>query len=399
MRLKLLLPPVQPDTYVEPTRCPLSDCGGTRFKVRQYWRKPLRDTVLSEVVARRYECVRCQRTFRLYPTGVSRAHSSARLKGLGVLLYVLGLSYGAVSLALDALGHPLSKTAVYEAVQAAGEKVPGLRREAVQLSEGQAKVAAVGADLTSVKCKGEWLSVGVSVDAQEGIALTVDILDDAEAATLKAWVGEVASAVGAEVLVSDDADGFKAAADDNGLEHQVCKSHVVRNTEEWIEKVKPELAGDADSSLGLIGVKPEQALLDCAELLRLMRERARRPEDRSAGEALLEAIHLRYAQAAPPKRGAEEKMSLAYRLRLFSLDRWSLWPRLTLYRSWHDSQGRRLDGTNNATERAIGWWVKERYRTMRGYKRRQSVLNVSRLIAWAGSYLKLGGVSLARVVA
>jgi hypothetical protein len=42
--------------------------------------------------------------------------------------------------------------------------------------------------------------------------------------------------------------------------------------------------------------------------------------------------------------------------------------------------------------------VKERYRTMRGYKRRQSVLNVSRLIAWAGSQLKAGGADLAAVV-
>ena len=46
-----------------------------------------------------------------------------------MLLYVLGLSHGAVSLALEALGHPLGKTAVYEAVQAAGEKVSGLRRQ------------------------------------------------------------------------------------------------------------------------------------------------------------------------------------------------------------------------------------------------------------------------------
>ena len=91
-------------------------------------------------------------------------------------------------------------------------------------------------------------------------------------------------------------------------------------------------------------------------------------------------------------------MTLAYRMRLFSLDRWNLWPRLTFYRTWQDEDGERLDGTNNATERAIGWWVKERYRTMRGYKRQQSVLNVSRLTAWAGSQLNTGGADLATVV-
>ena len=394
MRLKLLLPPVQPDVYGEPNACPYG-CSGSRFKLRQDWPKPLRDTLLREVVAHRYECLRCGRTFRVYPTGVSAAQSSARLKGLGVLLYLLGLSYGATALALEALGHPLSKSAVYYAVQAAGEKVPGLRRDVVSLPVGKSRVAVLGADLTSIKCNGEWLSVGVSVDAQEGIALTVDIMDNAEAETLKMWVEEIAAAVGAEVLVSDDADGFKRAADDGGLEHQVCKSHVRRNTEEWTEKMKPQLAKDADGSLEAIEVKPEQAIADCDELLRLVRERS--PDGKS--EALLEEIHGRHREAPGPKRGeGSEKMTLAYRMRLFSLDRWNLWPRLTFYRTWHDENGEGIDGTNNATERAIGWWVKERYRTMRGYKRRQSVVNVSRLIAWAGSQLKTGGADLAAVV-
>jgi hypothetical protein len=48
-------------------------------------------------------------------------------------------------------------------------------------------------------------------------------------------------------------------------------------------------------------------------------------------------------------------MSLAYRLRLFSLDRWNLWPRLTRNRAWSGPDGETLDGTNNACERAIGW--------------------------------------------
>jgi hypothetical protein len=396
MRLKLLLPPVRPDVYKELVACPYEGCEGTRFNLRQESQKPLRDTLLCAVVAHRYQCLRCGRTFRLYPTGVSHAQSSARLRGLGVLLYVLGLSYGAVALVLEALGHPLCKTAVYKAVQAAGEKVPGLRRNAVSLPTGKGRVVALGADLTSVKCQGEWLSVGVSVDAQQGIALTVDIVESAEAETLKGWVQEVAAAVGAEVLVSDDADGFKKAADDGGLEHQVCKAHVRRNTEEWVERMKPELVKDGDGSLKAIGVQPEQAAADCDELLRLVRER---PAD-AQSEGLLEAIHRRYIGAAAPNRLGEvpEKMSLAYRMRLFSLDRWNLWPRLTLYRTWQGEDGERLDGTNNATERAIGWWVKERYRTMRGYKRQQSVLNVSRLIAWAGSQLNTGGADLAVVV-
>ena len=77
----------------------------------------------------------------------------------------------------------------------------------------------------------------------------------------------------------------------------------------------------------------------------------------------------------------------------------NLWRRLTFYRHWHSAQGERLDGTNNATERAIGWRIKERYRSMRGYKRPASVLNVSRLIAWAGNLLDAGGADLTQVLA
>jgi hypothetical protein len=50
---------------------------------------------------------------------------------------VLGMSYGAVTTALAALGWPLSKVAVYYAVQKAGVVVTGLRREAVARGGGR----------------------------------------------------------------------------------------------------------------------------------------------------------------------------------------------------------------------------------------------------------------------
>src|SRR5680860_1547119 len=231
--------------------------------------------------------------------------------------------------------------------------------------------AALGADLTSVKCAGQWLTVGVGVDAVHGLALTVDVLENGEAATLTAWIGEIAAAVGATVLVSDDADGFKAAADDTGLEQQVCIAHVTRNTDAWAAHIIPKLAQDADGSLMAIRVDALQAITDVAALWTL--------------------IHARQPTAGP-RPG--ERASLAYRLRLFSLDRWNLWGRLTRYRTWTGPEDAVLDGTNNATERAIGWWVKERYRTMRGYKREASITNVSRLIAWAGNQLSGSGADL-----
>ena len=390
MRLSLILPPVQPEVYPAVTGCPDAGCGGQHVQHWQAVRKPLRDTQLSEVVALRYRCVRCGRTFRVYPEGVSHDQTSARLKGVAVMFYVLGMSYGAVATALRALGWPLSKVAVYYAVQEAGAAVAGLRREAV--ARGGGRVVALGADLTSVRCAGQWLTLGVSVDAVRGTVLILDLLPNAEAATLTAWVQELADVLGAELLVSDDADGFKTAADATGLVQQVCKSHVRRNTEAWVEAITLALAGDPDGSLASIDLTPEQALADCQELLRLMHERQPSPE----ASATLATIHRRYLGATKPLPGGT--MSLAYRLRLFSLDRWNLWPRLTRYRLWEGPEGETLDGTNNACERAIGWWVKERYRSMRGYKRPLSVLHDSRLIDAMGNALDGPGFPLAEVI-
>ncbi|MBA2556368.1 MAG: hypothetical protein H0V12_03320 [Chloroflexi bacterium] len=241
---------------------------------------------------------------------------------------------------------------------------------------------------------GQWLTVGVGVDAVHGLALTVDVLDTAEAATLTAWIAEIADEVGATVLVSDDADGVKTAADQTGLDQQVCTAHVVRNTDAWAERMVPGLARDADGSLAAIGVDPAEAVADVARRIALMRTRDPTP----AASQQLRDIHRRYRQAGSPHQAQTATMRLAYRLRLFSLDRWNLWTRLTRYRSWEGPAKETLDGTNNATERAIGWWVKERYRTMRGYKQQTSVEHVSRLIAWAGSQLDGAGADLALVV-
>ena len=82
MRLSLVLPPVQPEVYPAVVGCPYAGCGGQHVQHWQAVPKPVRDTQVAEVVAQRYRCVRCGRTFRLYPTGVSHDQTSARLKGV-----------------------------------------------------------------------------------------------------------------------------------------------------------------------------------------------------------------------------------------------------------------------------------------------------------------------------
>jgi hypothetical protein len=84
---------------------------------------------------------------------------------------------------------PLSKTRVYEIVQEVATRIPDLRRE--QVFQG-VKTAALGADLTSVKCAGKWLHLGLSVDALTGLVFTIDELAAEDAQALKAWTLPIA---------------------------------------------------------------------------------------------------------------------------------------------------------------------------------------------------------------
>jgi transposase-like protein len=388
MRLKLLLPEVKADQLVIPQQCPTPGCKGKRFYPRQAVEKKIVDTKHKQVQAWRYQCSACGHTFRVYPQGVSKQHISQRVSGLGVMLYLLGLSYGAVAIVLETLAIAVGKTSVYRAVQAAAEKVPGLKQS--HLLAGY-RTGAVGADVTSVRCGGKWLPLGITVDAMTGMTLSIDGLPGEEAEQLKAWLEPILDVVDADVLVTDDADAFKKVSDETGRAQQVCKSHVVRNTEALVADLSALIQAGQDRSLETIEVSAEQALTDLAALKRLIH--SRQPEEQPD----LERLYLRYATARKPPKG--RRFDVAYRMRNLFLDRWSLWPRLTFYRTWKDELGHlQLDGTNNDCERSIGWWIKERYRSMRGYKREQSALNVSRLIAHAGNHLA-HGLNLANLMA
>ena len=380
MRLKLLLPDVEPKKFDVPKECPHPGCHGMRFYARQEVGKRVVDVRHQEVTAWRYECLKCGRTFRVYPQGVGSQQISKRVIGMAIMLYLLGLSYGAVEIVLASLMVGIGKSSVYRAVQAVAEKVPGMKRK--QLLEGY-KTKAIGADVTSVRCNGEWLPIGIVVDATNGLVLSIDELPGEDAEQLKAWLEPIMEAVDADVLVSDDADGFKKVADETGRSHQVCKSHVVRNTEALVAELSGILQAGQDQSLEAIGVSIQQALEDLKRLKELIHSR------QPAEQTELETLCLRYAQARKPGKG--KKHDVAYRLRNLFLDRWNLWPRLTFYRTWKNEYGCViLDGTNNDCERSIGWWIKERYRSMHGYKRTESALNVSRLTAFAGNSLSRG---------
>ena len=104
-------------------------------------------------------------------------------------------------------------------------------------------------------------------------------------------------------------------------------------------------------------------------------------------------MQQRYQKAPPPGRG--KKADSFYRMRLLTMDLAEDWTRLTLNDTYREPDGRRfLPATNNASadtysscyrigasEQRIGHNIKERYRTMRGYKATSSVRRVPALTA------------------
>ena len=379
MHLSVRLPQVRPDQIPVPTHCPLKRknghaCTGTHFKLHQVvCRKPVRDTHYPVVGCHRYRCLKCQRAFRVYPGGVSHLHQSATLQALSVLLYILGLSYQAVSDLLESLGQPLAKATVYNNVQAAGRRAQALRRNWLGTQGGA--VAVLGLDLTHVKCNRQDTILAVATAVLTGQPLTFEILPAETSLQVETWIRDLARTLGAEVLVTDDADGLKTVADHLGLKHQICRAHVNRNVHDLIAQLGTRALEHPDPvPWELAGVSVDQFREDLDTVEWVIKSL---PAD---GQAQLLALAARYQGAPPPTQG--HRATMWYRLRRLTLDWSENWVRLSLFQQWRGAYHEKLDGTNNGTEQVIGQCAKERYRTMRGYKRQESILNVTSLIGW-----------------
>jgi transposase-like protein len=370
MRLKVRLPKVEPNVYKLPETCPYG-CGSAHFRPYgvQGERKPLRDIGYTEVVAYRHQCVRCGRTFRVYPQGVSKgAPQSDRLRALTVIMYVLGLSYGAVEDITVALGCGVSRTTAYNNVQAAG----GVARRKQQADvKAGGKRAVVGADGTFVKVKGVTVGIEVVVDDRSGELLGLDIIASESHDGIIDVIRGVIEQVEPEVLVSDDHGAYNAVVEETGVAHQICRNHAKRNADDLADSLNRHLQHPEALAEG-VALTEEQVQADLERMQQLIRER---PED---GEAQLARMYERYKDVPTPEPG--ERHSVWYRARMMVTRLWLRWRCLTL-----DQRRADLDGTNNACERLIGWWIKERYRTMRGYKRADSIRNVVTLTARIGT--------------
>jgi transposase-like protein len=356
MKISLVIPAVNHSPIHRPRACRY--CGEPILRRHGTLTKPVRDHVLREVEVHRYKCVCCGRTFRHYPSGVSKKDQSERTVVLAALMYGLGLSCSAASHLLGALGAKVSKITVWRDAQGAGETLRAKRPAG--------RVRVLGADETVFKVKGREVVVGFVVDGQSGRTLGFEVLFEGDGKAFRKWLEPYAEELGAEVLVSDDNDSYGVAAAGLGLSHQLCVAHVRKyvklRSKSILEQAEREWGGQ-DEKLGKLAE-------DLQRLKRLLEEL---PEE---GGKQVGQLHLGYLWAKPPEPAGSA--STGYRMRMLTLELWNKWAKLRAHLA---DPGLGLDGTNNASERSIGR-SKVRYKTMRGYKSVDGMKNGIALTQW-----------------
>ena len=332
-RVRFTLPQVKDYPDSRPSACP--HCRSVLLNRHGSVTKRITDLYISEVSVIRYRCTDCLRTFRHYPEGVDRHDQSLRLRALGALSWALGLSLRSMSHLLAALGCCLSRMSVWRDVQESGSgALSGW------LNSARGHVRVVGADETVVRLRGKKTVVGFVTDAKSGQLVGMDVLVDRDSEGFVRWLQRYVSRFGMEAMVTDDLSSYKPVAERLGVEHQVCIAHVRKNVRRRVDEIE--------------GWDWHRAMI-----WRLLTEL---PED--GGRKLLRM---------------EPSVRAEPRLRRLVVELCGKWPSLLCHQ--------RVAGmpqTNNCTERTIGR-SKIRYKTVRGYKSMEGMMNGLGLTQWVWS--------------
>lgn len=206
MKITFTIPSVEQAPAHRPRACVY--CGQPILQRHGTVSKPIKDHRFSRVIAHRYKCVSCGRTFRHYPTGITKKDQSRRTVVLAALMYGLGLSSSAAARLLGALGAQVDKITVWRDAQEVGE-APRRRPPA-------GKVRVLGLDATVYRAKGREVVVSFVVEGQSERAF-FEVLFEGDVQAFKEWLELYAKELGAEVLVSDDNHSYRVATARLGL--------------------------------------------------------------------------------------------------------------------------------------------------------------------------------------
>ena len=332
--VRYILPSVRGVLKLE-RRCP--HCGRPNGRVHSGVRhRRISDIKVTSIPQRRMRCPWCGLTWTLRAEGVGAGCvRSRRLVGLGMLLYMLGLSYRAVEQFLPALECRGSKSGIERDVAAAGAEATELHRQAPRL-----RVRVLGVDGTGAAMAGQDAGILFLVGIAEGRLIGVEPLHEEQTDQVRRHVRRVMSQVGARELRTDEHSVYEGIAPEG--RHRLCLAH-------W-RKSKGKRAFDLHRRAVAEGGPLEAQTM--RELLELLRRQPRAP----TVPPELERLVTRYINA---RKGLPWKVNQLLQ---------------HVERTWAKVSDDPADPTNNATERLIGLTFKIRSKTMRGFKAMAKVL-------------------------
>lgn len=289
------------------------------------------DPKVDTIAQRRMKCPFCKTTWTTRVEGIADGRQRTdRLICIGVVLYVLGLSYRGVEQFLLMLGCKGSKSTVERDVDRLGQKAKTLHTESVGLG-----VKILGVDGTGARMAGQ-RNAGMLffVDIGSGRLLFVVRANETDSRRVRRHVQQLMQFFGAEHLRADELSVYDRAVPQ--AQRTICLAH-------WL-KSKCKRAGDLSGQFQAQGQFYEsQMMLDLQRLLRQKWPCPRLPEE-------IERMVRRFINC---RRGIHWKANQLLQ---------------HIERTWERVGRGPGDPTNNATERVIGLTYKIRAKTMRGFK-------------------------------
>jgi hypothetical protein len=293
--------------------------------------RPIRDPKIEAIAQCRMMCPFCKTTWTVRLEGVGDGRQRTdRLICIGVVLYLLGLSYRGVEQFLTMFGWPGSKSTIERDVARSGQKAKALHIQSLRMG-----VEVLGVDGTGARMAGQRRAgMLFFVDIGKGKLVLAVRGNETDSRQVRRHVQEIVDLVGAKHLRTDELSVYNGATE--GMDHTICLAHWLRS--------KCGRAGQLAHQFAAEGLSYEAETM--RELKRLLHEKwpwPRLPEE-------IERLVRRFINCHRGLHGQANQL-LQH-----------------IERTWAQVGRGPGDPTNNATERVIGLTYKIRSKTMRGFK-------------------------------
>jgi transposase-like protein len=323
------IPSVSSDLKLK-RRCP--HCNRPNGRIHSaITRRRISDPKIETIPQCRMKCPFCKTTWTVRAEGISEGRQRTdRLICMGVVLYMLGLSYRGVEQFLRMFGWRGSKSSIERDLARSGQKAKTLHIQSMRMG-----VQVLGVDGTGARMAGQRRAgMLFFVDIGSGRLLFVVRAKETDRRQVRRHVQEIVDLVGAEELRADELSVYDDAA--LGVDRTICVAH-------WL-KSKCKRAWELARQFASEGLLYESETM--LQLQRLLHEKWPLPQ-------LPEEIERLVRRFINCRKGTHWKANQLLQ---------------HIERTWTYVGRGPGDPTNNVTERVIGLTYKIRTKTMRGFK-------------------------------